>query len=266
MATYAIGDVQGCYEPLMRLLRRIKFDPKNDRLWLTGDLVNRGPKSLEVLRWAVDQGDRLSIVLGNHDVHLLARYYGVTTAKKRDTLDDILDAKDCGTMIDWLAAQPFLVREGQHVMVHAGLMPEWSIDEAEALANEAAKALRTGKRRELLRDVMDDTPKRWDPEFGTKKRLQFLFGAFTRMRILTRDGALQLDFSGAPSDIPSSCMPWFDHPARRSSDAVVVFGHWAGLGLHVTPSVVGLDSGCVWGSSLTAYRLEDRAIFQEQCG
>lgn len=265
MATYAIGDVQGCYSPLKRLLRRVKFDAKVDRLWLTGDLVNRGPDSLDVLRWAIEQGDRLRVVLGNHDIHLIARYYGVTTAKKRDTLDDVLDAPDVADLIEWLASQPFLVREGPHVMVHAGLVPEWTVDEAEKLALEASTALKTGKRRDVLREVFDDSPKRWDPDHGQKKRLQFLFAAFTRMRILTRDGALQLDFSGAPSDIPSSCVPWFDHPARRTRDAVVVFGHWAGLGLHVTPSAVGLDSGCVWGGSLTAYRLEDREIFQEPC-
>jgi bis(5'-nucleosyl)-tetraphosphatase (symmetrical) len=266
MATYAIGDIQGCYAPLKRLLRRIKFDPKNDRLWLTGDLVNRGPDSLDVMRWAMDQGDRLSVVLGNHDIHLIARYYGVTTGKKRDTLDDVLDAKDVSQMIEWLCERPFLVREGPYIMVHAGLMPEWSADKAEGLAADAAAALRTGKRRELLRDVYDDSPKRWDDDFGNKKRMQLLFAAFTRMRILTKDGALQLDFSGAPSDIPSSCLPWFDHPARRTRDSTVIFGHWAGLGLHVTPSAVGLDSGCVWGGSLTAYRLEDREIFQEPCG
>lgn len=265
MATYAIGDVQGCYQPLKRLLRRVKYDPKVDRLWLTGDLVNRGPDSLDVLRWAIDQGDRLKIVLGNHDIHLIARYYGATTGKKRDTLDDVLDAKDCGQLVEWLCQQPFLVREGQHVMVHAGLVPEWTVAEAEQLATEASNALKAGKRRELLKDTFDDGPKRWDAEYGTKKRMQFLFSAFTRMRILKSDGALQLDFSGAPSDIPASCVPWFDHPARRSRDAVVIFGHWAGLGLHVTPSVVGLDSGCVWGGALTAYRLEDREIFQEPC-
>lgn len=262
MATYAIGDIQGCYAPLRRLLRRIRFDPAADRLWLVGDLVNRGPQSRDVLHWATDHGDRVRMVLGNHDLHLIARYDGVSGRKKRDTLDQVLEAPDAGELVDWLARQPFIVREENWVMVHAALHPSWSLEDAERLAREASAALK-GERKRTLRGVFAHRPSRWDPKHGRKKRLQLALSVLTRLRIMNRDGVMQHGFSGGPRDIPDGCVPWFEMPTRRTSSATVLFGHWAALGLYVSPRYVGLDTGCVWGKALTAMRLEDRKIFQE---
>lgn len=263
MATYAIGDVQGCYATLRRLLRRFRFDAQKDHLWLVGDLVNRGPQSLEVLRWARDQGERVRMVLGNHDVHLLARAAGVSEPKKRDTLDDVLAAKDMPELVEWLARQPLLVRQGDWVMVHAGLLPGWSFDDAEQLAEEGSAALRGPSRKQVLRDIFAGSPERWDAKLARKERLQVIFSVFTRLRICTRDGAMKLDFSGAPDSIPEGYLPWFEAPSRREPKVTTIFGHWAALGLHVSPRYVALDTGCVWGKALTAMRLEDREIFQE---
>jgi bis(5'-nucleosyl)-tetraphosphatase (symmetrical) len=263
MATYAIGDIQGCYSALRRLLRRVHYAPATDRLWLVGDLVNRGPQSRDVLHWAADQGERVRMVLGNHDVHLIGRHYGVSERKKRDTLDDVLEAPDAGELVEWLCGQPLLVHEGEWVMVHAALHPEWSLEEAERLAREGAAALRGEQRKQALRDIFEDTPKRWEPSLGPKKRLQLAYSVLTRLRIMKREGELELGFSGAPHDIPDGCAPWFEIATRRSPTNTVVFGHWAALGLYLSPRYVGLDTGCVWGKTLTAMRLEDRKIFQE---
>lgn len=265
MATYAIGDIQGCYAPLTRLLARIHFDPKRDRLWLVGDLVNRGPQSLEVLRWARDLGDRARCVLGNHDVHLIARWEGVSSAKRRDTLDEVLEAKDAGELVDWLAARPLVVRDGDAMMVHAGVPPEWTAAQAEQLGREACAALQRDRRR-TLREIFAGRPRRWSAALSDSERLQYTFGALTRMRIVERDGgALRMDFNGALGDMPKGCVAWFDYPQRRSAGTTVICGHWAALGLHVGPGVVALDSGCVWGKALSAYRFEDQQIFQEPC-
>jgi bis(5'-nucleosyl)-tetraphosphatase (symmetrical) len=263
MATYAIGDVQGCFTTLERLLRRIEFDPRRDRLWLVGDLVNRGPSSLEVLRWAKSMGNSITAVLGNHDLHLIARAERLREPRKRDTFDDVLEAPDRDALLEWLIGRPLLHREGDFVLVHAGLLPEWSLEEAEALAWEAQEALRSRRRYGLLQSIEEaGPPPRWDSELADSERLCLVVDAFTRIRTLKPSGELCLDFTGPPRQAPEGCQPWFDL-CSFPPEATVLFGHWAALGLHLGRNVIGLDTGCAWGRSLTALRLDDRQVFQE---
>jgi bis(5'-nucleosyl)-tetraphosphatase (symmetrical) len=263
MATYVIGDVQGCFTTLERLLRRIDFDAGRDRLWLVGDLVNRGPSSLEVLRWARSIGDRVTAVLGNHDLHLIACAEGVREPKRRDTFDDVLRAPDREALLEWLIGRPFLHREGDFVLVHAGLLPGWSLEEAEALAWEAQEALRSRRRYQLLEAFEDDEASlRWDSELPDGVRLRLVVDAFTKIRTLRLAGELCIDFAGPPGQAPEGCRPWFEL-CSFPPGATVLFGHWAALGLHLGKNAIGLDTGCAWGRSLTALRLEDRRVFQE---
>ncbi len=262
MATYAIGDIQGCFEPLCRLLEVISFDPAKDRLLLCGDLVNRGPDSLKVLRWAKRNQESLVSVLGNHDLHLLARGAGVRPPRKDDTMDDVLSAPDKESLLEWVASRPFIHMEGHFLMVHAGLLPEWSLSEALSLANEATEALRTDRRRFLEIVYGAPPPTRWSRTLPALDRLRCIITALTRLRALTSDGAMDLDFTGPPRQAPTGRIPWFDVPSERSNDATVICGHWAALGLYLRPDVMALDTGCVWGGALTAVRLEDRQVFQ----
>lgn len=264
MATYAIGDVQGCWRTLARLLERIG-PGAGDRLWLAGDLVNRGRGSLEVLRWAARSD--ATVVLGNHDLHLLGCAAGVRRPSPKDTLDPVLAAPDRGDLLDWLAARPLLVRErvgpDDVLLVHAGLLPEWSADEARALAEEAAAALGSDREAFLRLVSTREGPLRWGDVRSADDRLRLATVALTRLRCLGRAGEVALDYTGPPAEAPPDLVPWFEAPGRRSAGSTVVFGHWAALGLVLRPGVVALDSGCVWGNRLTAVRLEDRAVFQE---
>lgn len=263
MSTYAIGDVQGCFETLQRLLARIEFDRSRDRIWLVGDLVNRGPDSLEVLRWAESMGDSLVAVLGNHDLHLLAAAAGLRPPGRRDTLDAVLAASDRERLLAWLRQRPLLHREGTFIMFHAGLAPGWTASEAEELAREAEAALRGGAFEEIMVTLRDDLPRRWDPALSGARRHAAVIAHLTYARMCTADGALAVGLTGPPSDAPQDHLPWFSMPGRKTTSETVVFGHWAALGLHLEKGVVGLDSGCVWGKELTAYRLEDQRIWQE---
>jgi bis(5'-nucleosyl)-tetraphosphatase (symmetrical) len=263
MATYAIGDIQGCFKTLTRLLETFRFDAKEDRLWLVGDLVNRGPDSLSVLRWAVDLGDRLTAVLGNHDFHLLALAEGFRVAKPRDTVGSVLDVSDRDDLLDWVSRLPLLHREGDLVMVHAGLLPGWSVEQAEKLAGEVENALRSSERRDLLRCLYeDDSPLVWTEELAGTRRLRVVASVMATLRVCTEEGQPGDDFSGPPELAPPGSIPWFEMPDRGSRDATIVFGHWAALGHRMEPGIIALDSGCVWGGPLTAVRLEDRAVFQ----
>jgi bis(5'-nucleosyl)-tetraphosphatase (symmetrical) len=263
MATFAIGDIHGCYDTLRSLLARIRFDPRSDRLWLVGDLVNRGPKSLAVLRWAMELGDRVTAVLGNHDLHLLGRALGVAQAKRRDTLDQVLAAPDVDDLVAWLRARPLLHREDGCVLVHAGLFPGWSSDKAERLARETETWLRGEDGPRLIETVERKSPERWKGGLSEWERARAALAGFAKMRTVQADGRLCPEWSGVPEEAPKGCIPWFAVPDRKSDDAFVVFGHWAALGLHVQGNVAGLDTGCVWGRALTALRLDDRKIFQE---
>lgn len=263
MAMYAIGDVHGCFVTLRALLARCGFSPRQDRLWMVGDLVNRGPRSLEVLRWAAAMGDRLVVVLGNHDLYLLARAAGLAERKRRDTLDAVLEAADGDELVSWLRARPLLHREDGRVLVHAGLFPQWSIEAAERLARETEERLRGRSGDRLLLTSLAKRDDRWREGLSAGVRARAVLAGMARLRALTPDGRMCADFSGPPAELPPGCLPWFDFPGRRSAGALVIFGHWAALGLRLAPGVAALDSGCVWGQALTALRLDDGAVFQE---
>lgn len=263
MATYAIGDIHGCFETLLRLLRQIAFDRRQDRLWLVGDLVNGGPCSLAVLRWAVEQGDRIVTVLGNHDLHLLARAAGLSEVKKRDTLEEVLEAADRDDLLLWLRHRPLVHRHGNTLLVHAGLFPDWSLAEAEGLAREVEERLRGDEVARLLA-TFDQKAERWSDGLKGNDRACAALAGFARLRTLDENGRMCVSFTGPPQEAPEGCRPWFAVPERKSASAKILFGHWAALGLHVEADVTGLDTGCAWGGELTALRLDDGKIFQER--
>jgi bis(5'-nucleosyl)-tetraphosphatase (symmetrical) len=262
MATYAIGDVQGCASELKRLLARLKFDAKSDRVWLVGDLVNRGPRSLETLRMVKELGDAATSVLGNHDLHLLSCAFGARQAKGGDTFTDVLEARDRDELIEWLVARPLLHREGDYVMVHAGLHPTWTASQAEGLADELEQALRADPAKTLTTLRAQEAPPRWTHTLRGPDRLRAIAAVLTRIRSCTSDGTM-CAFSGPPKQAPHGCRPWFEWPGAYAEEVTVVCGHWAALGLHIEPHVIATDTGCVWGQQLTAVRLDDGEVFQE---
>jgi len=263
MARYAIGDVQGCGRSLTHLLRRLPVPTEQDRVWLVGDLVNRGPRSLEVLRWAMGQGTRVTTVLGNHDLYLLACAAGVRDTRGGDTLDEALAAPDLPELVEWLRRRPFVHHEDGITMLHAGLLPDWTIERAVELGAELSAALTEKDWREALAAMLTRAPDRWDDALTGEARLSALAAVFTRLRTCTADGAMCLSAKGPPDAAPEGCLPWFEVPGRSSAGELIVCGHWAALGLHLTEDVKCLDSGCVWGGTLTALRLEDGALFEQ---
>ena len=265
MAIYAVGDVQGCHAELLQLLDRIGFDQATDQLWLVGDLVNRGPGSLEVLRLVKSLGESAITVLGNHDLHLLAVAEGVAELNRNDTLDEILDAPDRDELLHWLRNQRMLHAQGGFVLVHAGLLPQWSVKQAASLAREVEGALRGDDYATFFARMYGNTPHNWDDDLDGYKRLRVITNAFTRMRICTLQGEMEFRFKGEVEKIPEGYVPWFEVPERKSRKATVIFGHWSALGLKVTPNVIALDTGCLWGGPMTAIRLEDRQLFQVSC-
>ena len=265
MTTYAIGDIQGCYAEFEQLLQQFKFDPKQDRLWLVGDLVNRGADSLQVLRRVKSLGDAAITVLGNHDLHLLAVAAGVAELHHSDTLDELLAAPDCDELLTWLRQQRMIHVQDNYVLLHAGLMPAWDVSLAQNLAREVEQVLRGADYVTFLEKMYGNTPDHWDAALSGYSRLRVITNALTRMRICTAQGEMQFKFKGEVTDMPEGYMPWFDVPHRASANATVVFGHWSALGLIVQPNVIALDTGCLWGGSLTAIRLEDRKLFQVKC-
>jgi bis(5'-nucleosyl)-tetraphosphatase (symmetrical) len=263
MATYAIGDVLGCMTTLERLLGRIQYDRRQDRLWLAGDLVNRGPRSLDVLHWASDEGDRVTCVLGNHDLHLLLAAAGLRPRKPRDTLDPILEATDLDDLLAWVRSRPLVHHEAPFLMVHGGLWPTWSVDDALALSAEVTAALRAG--RGLLEALAAGSGSlaAWDGKEKGVERARHAAALITTLRMLDKHGE-PLKFSGAPAEAPKGAYAWYDAPKRRSRDATILFGHWAAHGyVSHLPEWVSLDSGCVWGRALTALRLDDGKAFHE---
>lgn len=261
MATYAIGDVQGCFEELQALLARLAFDPAQDRLWFVGDLVNRGPQSLEVLRFARSLGERSVVVLGNHDLHLLCVAEGAAKKRDDDTLDELLAAPDAPQLLDWLRGRPLMHVEHQYAMVHAGLLPQWSIEKAQALAREVEQALRAANYREFLSRMYGGTPTAWHEALAGWDRLRVIVNAMTRLRFCNAEGEMELRAKGAAA--PAGYRPWFE--LRAAAELPIICGHWSALGLRLADRLAALDSGCVWGGSLTALRLEDRNLFQVTC-
>jgi bis(5'-nucleosyl)-tetraphosphatase (symmetrical) len=263
MATYVIGDIQGCWTTFQRLLDRIAFDPQQDRLWSVGDIVNRGPNSLEMLRWMVRTQHAVTAVLGNHELHLLAVAFGASEARDKDTLGPILNAPERDDLIEWVASLPLVHHEETHWMVHAGFLPDWTEEEILRFAKEAEDMLRGPQRKELLSHWHNKATTRMKDTTDPIDRAAFLLHVFTRMRVCSPEGRLDLEFKSPPGESPPGYAPWFSHEHKRDPQSKVYFGHWAALGLHVGKDVVGMDSGCVWGKELTAYRIENGAVFHE---
>jgi len=259
MTTYAIGDVQGCCDELEALLRKLDFDPSHDRLWFVGDLVSRGPRSLEVLRLVRRLGDAAVTVLGNHDLHLLAIARGAAHVRPADrSLVQVLEAPDRDALLDWLQARPVLHHDPALgvTMVHAGLPPQWDIPLARRCAAELEAALRGEHSGGLFADMYGNQPDLWDDELEGSDRLRFITNALTRLRVCDRAGRLLLKYKGPPAKMPAAAIPWFQVPGRRSAGARIVCGHWSALGYHDGDGVLALDTGCVWGGRLTAQRLD----------
>lgn len=265
MATYAFGDLQGCFTEFQRLLDLIRFDSTQDKLWLVGDIVNRGPDSLSLLRFIKQANDAIVMVLGNHDLHLLMVAAGIARNHPSDTIQPILDAPDRDELLYWLRQQKLFHAEGEYAMVHAGLLPSWSIAQAEQLSREVESALCHENHHELFSRMYGNEPNYWHDDWTGYIRLRVIINAMTRMRVCTPDGKMNFVFKGDLRSIPPGYMPWFNLPHRASQNATILCGHWSGLGIHITDHLIALDSGCVWGGKLTAIRLEDRKVFQIPC-
>ncbi len=265
MATLAIGDVQGCYDQLMRLLERAGYDERRDVLWFVGDLVNRGPQSAQTVRFVKKLGARQVTVLGNHDLALLVIAAGIGKPHRGDTFDELLAAPDRDELLDWLRYQKMMHAGEGYAMVHAGLLPQWSVAQALTLAREVEVALQGPNYREFLAHMYGNDPVRWRDDLAGYDRLRVIVNAMSRLRLITPEGSMEFSHKMGLSSLPAGYLPWYDAPGRASRAAQVIFGHWAALGLLVREDVVCLDSGCVWGRSLSALRLEDRRIYQLEC-
>ena len=265
MTHYAIGDIQGCYRELQALLALIGFEHGRDTLWLTGDIVNRGPQSLESLLFAMHHADSVRIVLGNHDLHLLALCYGFGNPKRHDTLAPILQHPNLRRMRDWLRAQPLLVEDQGYLMVHAGILPQWSAEEAKTLAAEVEHALRGHHPRRFFNHMYGNSPDAWSPDLTGYPRLRLITNVFTRMRALHADGSLDFRFKATYGDMPPELHAWFDAPDRRHLSHTVVFGHWSALGYCNDPQkrIAALDTGALWGGCLTALDLDSMQAFHQ---
>lgn len=263
MPTYAIGDIQGCCDEFEQLIERLKFDPASDRLWLVGDLVNRGPRSLDVLRLVRKLGDAVITVLGNHDLHLLAAALTPSEQlKPKDTLGDIFAASDRDELLQWLRQQPLLHHDDTlgYTMIHAGLAPEWDFAQARQCASELETALRDDDASmEMFAHMYGDQPDRWSSDLQGVARLRFITNCFTRLRFCHPDGRLALKHKGAIADAPAGLLPWFRVPQRRTRELRIVCGHWSALGYHDGDGVLSIDTGCVWGGTLCAVRLDREA-------
>lgn len=260
MALYVIGDVQGCYEELQSLLDLIEFDASADRLWFAGDLINRGPRSLEVLRFVKGLGESAVAVLGNHELHLLAVAAGSRRPGASDTLDEILTAPDRDELIDWLRTRPLMYRDAGTVLIHAGLAPQWDIAAAERCAREVENELRSERAAELLAGMYGDYPELWSERLQGMERWRFIINCFTRLRMCDPDGRLRIGARGPVRGREDGLIPWFEVRGRASANATVVFGHWAVLGCYEAPGIYATDSGCVWGGKLSALRLDAHPV------
>ncbi|MEK7323561.1 MAG: symmetrical bis(5'-nucleosyl)-tetraphosphatase [Pseudomonadota bacterium] len=267
MAVYAIGDVQGCFDELLALFEAIRFSTKHDHVWFTGDLVNRGTQSLEVLRFVKDLGDRAVAVLGNHDLHLLAVAAGAAKLRPKDSFMDVLEAPDRDRLLAWLRRQALLHHDAKlgYTMIHAGLPPQWDLATARACAAEVEQVLRGADPLAFFQQMYGAQPTRWRDDLASWDRWRFITNAFTRLRYCEADGSLALAYKGAQGGQPAGQLPWFDVADRRSANLNILFGHWSTLGRYEGRGVTCLDTGCVWGAALTALRLDDRHWFSVSC-
>ena len=265
MATYAIGDLQGCFASFQKLLQHCAFDPARDQLWLVGDLVNRGPRSLETLRYVRDLGRAAITVLGNHDLSLLMAAEGLGRRSKDDTFDDVLQAPDREVLLHWLRQQRLCYVHENYALIHAGLLPQWSITQAQALAGEVESALRGANWREFLTHLWGSKPAQWQDALCGWARLRVIVNGMTRLRFCDAQGTMEFQAKGELTAAPTGCMPWFNVPERQSRTHTLITGHWSALGLKISANHLALDSGCLWGGKLSAIRLEDRQVFQVDC-
>jgi bis(5'-nucleosyl)-tetraphosphatase (symmetrical) len=257
MAIYAIGDIQGCYDELNRLLDKLEFDPALDQLWFVGDLVNRGPKSLETLRFVKGLGQAAITVLGNHDLHLIATVISLGKAGKKDTLNTILKAPDCDELIHWLRHQRLFYFNDDFCMLHAGLPPQWDFSLTRQMALETEEAMQGHDYIRFFRSMYGNKPNVWAEDMSKSDRLRFAINCFTRMRYCTKEGLLDFSQKGAPGTQPDYLLPWFAAPGRKSTDMRIIFGHWSTLGFYQAHNCYSIDTGCLWGGQLTALKLEE---------
>ncbi|SDX56384.1 symmetrical bis(5'-nucleosyl)-tetraphosphatase [Nitrosomonas halophila] len=265
MATFAIGDLQGCHRQFQQLLELIGFNPSRDKLWLVGDIVNRGPDSLPLLRTLMQLGEAVITVLGNHDLHLLQVALEPSRQCPGDTLQPILDAPDKQALLDWLRQQRLFHVEDEYALVHAGLLPCWTIEQALGLAQEVEAVIGGDRFPDFAQEMYGNQPDDWQNALQGYARWRVIVNAMTRLRVCSPAGKMNFSYKGDPATIPAGLIPWFDAPGRASRDATIVFGHWSALGLHIQRNLIALDTGCLWGGCLTAVRLEDRKLFHLPC-
>ena len=267
MSTYVVGDLQGCLQPLKCLLREVDFNPDKDVLWSVGDIVNRGPKCLKTLRFLYKMRKSLVLVLGNHDLHLLALAAGVRAPNRSDTLDEILQAPDREELLNWLLHQPLIHHEHGHTMVHAGIPPQWTVKKAIKRAREVEQVLRSPDCVEFLRSMYGNEPAVWSSDLQGMERLRVITNYLTRMRYCTKDGVLDLESKGpSPNLGKQKVSAWFSHPNRKTAQDRILFGHWASIEGHTdSPNAIGLDTGCVWDGALSLYELETAQWTRCQC-
>ncbi len=268
MSLYCIGDVQGCDDALDRLLDTLGFSPSRDTIFVLGDLVNRGPDSLGVLRRLIGFGDSARCLLGNHDLHLLAVAAGVRKRKRKETIGDILDARDRDELLDWVRGRNMAFFERGVLMVHAGVLPDWTCERTMALAGELEAVLRGPDLPDFLHHMYGDEPAAWDEQLHGHARLRAIVNALTRLRFCSVDGVMEFEFKEGADSGPEGYLPWFDVPGRRTADVAVAFGHWSTLGWLGRSDVFALDGGCVWGGHLSALRLDDAGqheLIQVKC-
>ena len=267
MAVYAVGDIQGCYAELMDVLEQVDFDPARDQLWVCGDLVNRGRNCKATLRFIYENRKSVRAVLGNHDLHLLAIYHGVRKPRRSDTFDKILNASRCDEWMAWLQSLPLCWHDEKldYTLVHAGIAPQWDLQQALALSAEVEQALRGKRAREFFEHMYGDDPNLWRDDLKGYARLRCITNYFTRMRLVDRRGALNFGYKNDLANVPDGYYPWFLHPERKNAKLRIIFGHWAALGGYINNhNLFGLDSGCVWGRSLTLMELATHDLFLAQ--
>ncbi len=267
MSTYAIGDLQGCLAPLQQLLVKLEFDSSKDTLWFTGDLINRGPDSLKTLRYIIDLGDSAISVLGNHDLHFLAVAAGHTRHSSRDTFDELLAAPDLSELIDWLRHRPLMHYDVERnmAMIHAGLAAQWTISDALQYAHEVETLLVNNTYQQLLANMYGNSPVQWSKNLTEESRYRFIINCFTRMRYCDSEGRLDFKYKDSPGSQPATLQPWFCVDSRKNLAATIVFGHWSTLGFHHQNNTYALDTGCLWGGSLSALNIDNKKMVEVTC-
>ncbi len=265
MSVYAIGDIQGCFSELEQLLDKINFNSNADQLWFVGDLVNRGPQSLETIQFVRALGDSAKFVLGNHDIHLIACHAGVQICKSKSSLNQILHHQEADEIINWLRFQPLLHHDSKlnWLMVHAGLIPQWDLATAQTCAVEIETELRSAHYAQFLKHAYGDTPNQWDLQLPKHDRWRVILNAFTRLRLCDKQGRMDFSYKGMLGKQEKHLLAWFDVP-RKSEDLNIIFGHWSALGLKQADNLLGLDTGCLWGSQLTAARIDCNPVTLHQ--